>query len=118
MTAPQRHAIINALKIQYTEVHGQKETWNRDVLGKYHEELGIMANCVDILQDARLLPVISTEEMVNRFLFWKLPASFNPDGGVKFTPYGDPKSSFWPVGTNLLNAEEARKMIGHILGLA
>lgn len=55
MTARQRHAIMNALKLEYAETHGPRETWSRETLGKYHEELGIMVNCVGILRDAGLL---------------------------------------------------------------
>ena len=50
------------------------------------------------------LPVLSVEqleELVNRFLRWKLPTTVNPDG-----VNGDPNRS----GTNLLTADEARQM--------
>lgn len=57
-----------------------------------------------------------TDEMVNRFLCWRLPASFNPDGGVAFDRAGkDPQTHWWPVGTNILNADEARQMLEHVL---
>lgn len=48
-----------------------------------------------------------TDHMVNRFLTWPVPASVYPDG----TP-GQPGRS----GTNLLNAEQARAMLAHVLG--
>lgn len=64
-------------------------------------------------------------DMVQRFLCWKLPEDFAPDGGVLFNKthmglgmvhipreYGD---SWWPVGTNLLNAEQATVMVKHML---
>ena len=60
-------------------------------------------------------------EMVNRFLCWKLPKDFNPDGGISFTPTrpheGDEFDNlwWWPSGTNLFNAEQAREMIEHML---
>lgn len=78
--------------------------------------------------------VFSEEEkkaMVSRFLNWKLPEHFNPDGGVVFArtyngwdsdtgtvvsktrQHGDP---FWPVGTNLFTADQAREMVEHMLG--
>ena len=49
--------------------------------------------------------------MASRFLRWQLPRGFNPDGGVTFTPppYG------WPVGTNLLTADQARAMIVNLV---
>lgn len=52
------------------------------------------------------------KEMVDRFLSWKLPEDFNPDGGISFkNVFAQP----WPVGTNLLTADQARQMIEHLL---
>jgi hypothetical protein len=59
-----------------------------------------------------------TEEMVTRFLSWKLPADFAPDCHITFKlpdPALNPNPS-WPVGTNLLTAEQARAMLQHVLG--
>lgn len=60
------------------------------------------------------------KRMVDRFLQWKLPADFAPDGGISFkaafnehTPH---PMRHEPVGTNLLNATQAEEMIRHILG--
>jgi hypothetical protein len=58
--------------------------------------------------------------MVDRFLSWKLPKDFSPDSGISFKPtkpyegdeYGN---SWWPVGTNLLSADQARAMVVHML---
>jgi hypothetical protein len=60
------------------------------------------------------------EQAVNRFLSWKLPKDFRPDGGVVFIPtkgrgYDSP---YWPSGTNLLNAQQAREMLRHVLSAA
>jgi hypothetical protein len=52
--------------------------------------------------------------MVNRFLGWKLPQDFAPDAGISFTPVSWPLG--WPVGTNLLSANQARAMFEHVLG--
>lgn len=67
-----------------------------------------------------------TDEMVHRFLAWELPRDFAPDGGVTFhrevlTAVGHrPRESmgpgWWPVGTNLLTAAQARAMLEHVLG--
>ena len=56
-----------------------------------------------------------TDEMVTRFLGWKLPQDFNPDGGVTFTPINHP--ACWPIGTNLLTAVQARAMLEHVLAV-
>lgn len=69
------------------------------------------------------------DKMVDRFLTWKLPHDFSPDGGISFArTYNGyengvftqdiertPEDPAWPVGTNLLTAEQARSMIEHIL---
>lgn len=59
------------------------------------------------------------KHMVDRFLSWKLPESFNPDGGISFkktfnehTPY---PSKHEPYGTNLFNFDEATAMVRHML---
>lgn len=67
------------------------------------------------------LPPEVLNELVSRFLCWKLPKDFCPDGGISFNrvvngselEYG---SMWWPIGTNLLTATQAREMILHMLG--
>lgn len=60
------------------------------------------------------------KHMVNRFLAWKLPENFNPDGGVSFKkthsecmPHGPVK--YDPSGTNLFDATQADAMVRHML---
>jgi hypothetical protein len=54
------------------------------------------------------------DAMVDRFLTWRLPDDFYPDCGISFTKLNHPNS--WPVGTNLLTAEQAKAMLLHVLG--
>lgn len=54
------------------------------------------------------------DQMVTRFLLWKLPKGFAPDAGITFVPPQNP--NWWPTGTNLLDAAQAREMIRHMLG--
>jgi hypothetical protein len=57
-----------------------------------------------------------TDEMVNRFLTWRLPDDFGPDCGIHFTPFHpNGVTRYEPVGTNLLTAEQARAMLEHVL---
>ena len=61
--------------------------------------------------------------MAERFLAWKLPDDFNPDGGISFTPLSNVGTPFeykhQPTGTNLLNYTQAIGMLTHITrGLA
>jgi hypothetical protein len=57
--------------------------------------------------------------MVERFLSWKLPENFNPDGGITFkadfnehTPW---PGRHEPTGTNLLDYTQAEAMVRHML---
>ena len=56
--------------------------------------------------------------MVTRFLNWRLPDDFFPDGGISFKHITDPQWTHdsWPTGTNLFHAGQAEVMIRHILG--
>ena len=54
------------------------------------------------------------KHMVSRFLAWRLPETFGPDGGIRFTRPDQPHIP-WPVGTNVLNATEAEAMVRHML---
>ena len=53
-------------------------------------------------------------QAVDRFLRWKLPEDFAPDGGISFDPHrlGSPRLS--PAGTNLLNAIQVEAMLEHV----
>lgn len=54
-----------------------------------------------------LVPIVTTE-MVTRFLGWKLPKDFAPDAGISFE-----ESAWWPSGTNLFHAGQAKEMLEH-----
>ena len=56
------------------------------------------------------------DKMVDRFLSWPLPENFEPDCGIKFTPFHpNGNTRYEPSGTNLLSAMQARAMIVHML---
>ena len=59
------------------------------------------------------------ERMVNRFLAWKLPNDFNPDGGISFkAEYNEGTAhpgKHEPTGTNLLTATQAKAMVEHMV---
>lgn len=57
------------------------------------------------------------DQMVDRFLCWELPKDFAPDCGISFDSRQDDelnKNKTWPVGTNLLTAEQARQMFQYV----
>jgi len=59
------------------------------------------------------------KEITDKFLGWKLPKTFNPDGGISFTrkhSVGTPyESEHEPFGTNLFTATEAKEMLQYLL---
>lgn len=60
------------------------------------------------------------KHMTDRFLAWKLPEDFRPDGGVQFDADAakklDPRNlRYEPYGTNLLDARQAEAMIRHLI---
>lgn len=59
------------------------------------------------------------KHMANRFLNWKLPANFNPDGGIIFERIaganGPHPFTREPSGTNLLCYTEAVQMVRHMI---
>lgn len=59
------------------------------------------------------------DQMVDRFLCWKLPADFAPDCGISFDGRQDDelnKNKSWPTGTNLFTAGQVKEMFSHCLG--
>jgi hypothetical protein len=59
------------------------------------------------------------KHMVDRFLQWRLPEPFQPDGGISFEPYGNKGTPHQyrrePVGTNLFGYTEAEAMVRHMI---
>lgn len=67
-------------------------------------------------------PAVDVNEMVNRFLGWKFPRDFAPDGAIRFLMKGRYEGfdlpQCWPVGTNLFTADQAKAMFEHCLATA
>lgn len=59
------------------------------------------------------------KHMANRFLGWKLPENFNPDGGIIFDKVANlgTEHQYYrePIGTNLFTAIQAEAMVQHML---
>lgn len=60
------------------------------------------------------------KHMAERFLGWKLPENFNPDGGISFTPLanagmGEYEYRHQPTGTNVLDYTQAEAMVRHLV---
>ena len=69
----------------------------------------------------RIYGIPNIDNLVDRFLRWRLPADFSPDAGIEFKK---PSELFpemenadevhWPIGTNLLDATEAKAMLEYV----
>lgn len=59
------------------------------------------------------------KHMVDRFLNWRLPENFNPDGGISFERFGNEGTPHQyrrePSGTNLIDAAQADAMVRHLI---
>lgn len=59
------------------------------------------------------------KHMVSRFLGWRLPENFQPDGGISFKAAFNEHTAHpmkhEPVGTNLLDATQAEAMVRHMV---
>jgi hypothetical protein len=60
------------------------------------------------------------KHMVNRFLCWRLPETFNPDCGIHFDADAAKKlnprnARYEPTGTNLFDAAQTDAMVRHII---
>lgn len=67
-----------------------------------------------------MLTDAQVKHLVDRFLGWRLPEHFRPDGGISFKEYANEhfpehKYRHEPTGTNLLDAQQAEAMVRHML---
>ena len=101
--------------------------WCKDFPGSAAGIINTLAHKVDELEAMLEAPAMAeqvsavTDEMVSRFLAWRLPYDFYPDCGISFDGRKDDgwnKNKTWPTGTNLLTAEQAKAMLAHVLGAA
>lgn len=87
-------------------------TWNKGHFCKY-----CVIDAINQLDDRpQAAPAPDVRRMVDRFLMWKLPPTFGPDCFVSFDREKAKANHSWPVGTNILTADEARAMLEHVLG--
>lgn len=58
------------------------------------------------------------KHMVERFLVWRLPKPWQPDGGIRYERpnYAHaPADHDWPTGTNLFDADQTEAMVRYIV---
>lgn len=59
------------------------------------------------------------KHMVDRFLGWKLPKDFSPDGGITFkkdfNEHTNHPMKHEPLGTNLFDSQQAAAMVRYMV---
>jgi hypothetical protein len=93
-----------------------------DELDAHFETLRDLISPLDQLADAaegNVMTDAQIKHMVNRFLAWRLPENFNPDGGISFKGTLNEHTDFpmknEPTGTNLFDAAQAEAMVRHMV---
>ena len=111
--------IIDDLQSQF-DTEGITGLDSGDALIRLSDAIAAVEDNFALAPPAPSVPGGMVERAVTRFLSWKLPKDFHPDGGVVFIPtkgrgYDSP---YWPCGTNLLNAQQARDLLRYVLAAA
>lgn len=118
--------VYSAQEYEALAAENERLRLERDRLGDQNVNLWARLAYVDELltllhrtEDEKIaLRIEVTDEMVTRFLWWRLPDDFQPDGGITFNRFVgcQPRPpEWWPVGTNLLTAVQAKAMLQHVL---
>lgn len=74
-----------------------------------------------VKQECRAMSLTDAQvkHLVDRFLGWRLPQTFAPDGGITFERHGNKGTPHQyersPTGTNLLDATQAETMVRYML---
>jgi hypothetical protein len=120
--------VAAAMKAKNNTKTDEPQSRSTTVLDEVYDIPAFLRNPENLAMEKKM-EKIKIDKMVDRFLSWKLPNDFHPDGGVSFARtyngYKDgkftknitltPKNPFWPVGTNLFTADQAKAMIEHML---
>jgi hypothetical protein len=77
------------------------------------------AELVDVKAGKPVMGDAQIKYMVDRFLGWRLPENFNPDGGISFKPDYNEHTAYpakhEPIGTNLFDAMQAEQMVRYLV---
>ena len=82
-------------------------------LAEIHAAVATAEAAIQQAKDAPWVPdEAQLKAMVDRFLAWPVPNDFAPDAGISFVPPkpGSYGTHWWPIGTNLMTAEQAMQM--------
>lgn len=97
--------------------------WNRQTALDQYDDANQAENWACVREARRALSTIQQPQepdiksMVDRFLGWRLPKDFYPDCYISFDREGASKHPLsWPIGTNLLTADQAEAMFRYCIG--
>jgi hypothetical protein len=113
VTAAQAEPVATVIK------KGAERQWMSERLGSLPDGMYSLYLAAPAATQAVRVPDIAA--MVDRFLGWRLPQDFSPDCGISFDGRKDDewnKNKQWPIGTNLLSADQARAMFEYVLAAA
>lgn len=85
------------------------------IISNHDEGKSVADTISDQAEQAREAQI---KHMVQRFLSWRLPDNFNPDGGVRFEREingARRPHEWWPSGTNVFDAVQAEAMVRHMI---
>ena len=115
---------MKAVPVAIAEVKRTRENFLHHHGVPISQEFADFANAIGDLCDAAAAAVdvpveAQVKRMVERFLMWKLPENFNPDGGISFkkmfnehTPH---PMKHEPTGTNLFDYTQATEMVRYMV---
>jgi hypothetical protein len=106
ITAANGYAVVGKPSCSVSSLNDDQEIGEKVAIENSRQELWPLMGYELRSKLARQAEPVVTEDMVNRFLQWPVPASVHPDG----TP-GQPGRT----GTNLLDATTARQMLEQVL---
>lgn len=121
ITAEEQRHIGNASIALYRRSDEVRGTPEHATIAAEHDAMMRLRRRCDYLEKTRGMQI---QHMVNRFLQWKLPANFMPDGGISFAPEfnkefnartGQPPQRHEPSGTNLFDADQAAAMVAFMI---
>jgi hypothetical protein len=97
--------------IELARAAGFQDGW----LSLWEDNFSRFAKCLTAALAAQPDAGVDISAMVNRFLGWKLPKDFYPDAGISFKAVHEYDTPYWPTGTNLFTADQAKAMFEYVL---
>lgn len=112
-----RHAPENGTPDETGVTAAQYEAAAEEIRNAVSKARDAVRAAVAGVRPAQADEALRLDNAVNRFFGWKLPKDFQPDCGITFK-HNETWGAYpnnWPIGTNLLTADQARAMFEYCL---